>query len=114
MSQWRSEKVATGGESKARLNTKRNRCMPILISPLREVSGVSANAPSVSRREPAFARGHSSGRLLVSCFAIVSLVVASALGAERITPIQEGLRDNDGNFVPDRLGETFTLSGILS
>ncbi len=88
--------------------------MPILISPLRQVSGVSADVPSVSRREPAFARGHSNGRLLVSCFAIVSLVVASALGAERITPIQEVLRDNDGNFVPDRLGETFTLSGVLS
>ena len=40
-------------------------------------------------------------------------VAATARAAERITPIQEVLRDKDGNFVPDRLGETFTVSGVL-
>jgi PAS domain S-box-containing protein len=37
-----------------------------------------------------------------------------ANAAERVTPIQELLRDNDGNFVPDRLGETFTIAGVLT
>src|SRR5256885_1260340 len=33
--------------------------------------------------------------------------------APRVTPIREVLRDNDANYVPDRLGETFTVSGVL-
>src|SRR5438034_11128224 len=57
----------------------------------------------------------SSGRslLIVLWLAIASFVPASAEAADRITPLQEVLRDKDGNFVPDRLGETFTVSGIL-
>src|ERR1044071_2018071 len=53
--------------------------------------------------------------LLLPCLTL-ALLSAPAAGraAERITPLQEVLRDKDGNFVPDRLGETFTVSGTLT
>src|SRR5207247_8965121 len=45
--------------------------------------------------------------------AFVLLFVLTANSAEKVTPIREVLRDNDANYVPDRLGETFTVSGVL-
>ena len=84
--------------------------MSFLISPLRQK--LAGFAEKLRILKPAFA-GRSRGPLLFSCFAIVLFMVASARAAERTTPIQEVLRDNDRNFVPDRLGENFTVSGIL-
>jgi two-component system, sensor histidine kinase and response regulator len=62
----------------------------------------------------ASATGHAIRQRFFSGVAIALFMVASAQSAERITPIQEVLRDKNGDFVPDRLGEVFTVSGILT
>src|SRR5437762_11751751 len=58
----------------------------------------------------------SPGRFLLLLLGLViaCLTTASVEVADRITPLQEVLQDKDGNLVPDRLGENFTISGVLT
>src|SRR2546430_5122257 len=89
--------------------------MPILISRSRQIPGCFAGRFRMGRPNPASDKAPVPfvGRLLLSCLIIVSFIPAPAQATERITPLQEVLRDKDGNFVPDRLGEMFTVSGVL-
>jgi PAS domain S-box-containing protein len=47
--------------------------------------------------------------LVLSIFAVPALAKPS-----QGTTVKEALRDNDGNYIPDRLGETVTLRGVLT
>src|SRR6266516_2323874 len=87
--------------------------MPIQISRLWQISGCSAGRFRVWRGTPASDKVPFRCRLLVCCLIIASRISAPAQATERTTPLQEVLRDKDGNFVPDRLGEMFTVSGVL-
>ena len=87
--------------------------MRFLILPLRQkFPGLISTFFSLLR-QPGFAKGRLIRRLFLSWFLLASFLVASVRGAETITPIQEVLRDKNGDFVPDRLGEIFTVSGML-
>src|SRR2546427_3457033 len=92
--------------------TCRDGAMPMLKLTVRRTLGGLADTFDVFRRNPTPVRG---GRPVRSSFlpAIVLFLVLSVNAAEKVTPIRELLRDNDANFVPDRLGETFTVSGVL-
>ena len=88
--------------------------MPKMIShPGEEYWGGNEVLGSFARKA-SFGQDRSLLRLLVSWFVIAVLAVCSTWAAERITPIRELLRDTNGDFVPDRLGESFTISGILT
>src|SRR5213075_1222286 len=86
--------------------------MPMLIPTLCKTPNGLADIFDEFGRKPGFAAigpSAASGFLL----AIILLFVLTAHAAEKVTPIREVLRDNDANYVPDRLGETFTVSGVL-
>src|SRR5436309_14297222 len=87
--------------------------MPILSPLWRPTFGRCAAGFGIWRKRIAPEPERSSRLLLLCCIAMGAFIATNALAAERITPLQEVLRDKDGNFVPDRLGETFTVSGIL-
>ena len=87
--------------------------MPILISLGQPASSRSTGWLHTWRRRPAPEDERPVSSFLPLFLTIASFLVASATAAERPTPLQEVLRDKDGNFVPDRLGETFTVSGVL-
>ena len=87
--------------------------MPILISLGQPASSRSTGGLRTWRRRPAPEDERPVSGFLPLFLTIASFLVASATAAERPTPLQEVLRDKDGNFVPDRLGETFTVSGVL-
>ncbi len=86
--------------------------MPMLISTERTLRSGLADILDVFARIPYC---HGIDRSARSGFwpALVLLIALSANAAEKVTPIREVLRDNDANYVPDRLGETFTVSGVL-
>jgi len=50
---------------------------------------------------------------IFSSVLLLTLVVPLAKASESIT-IKQALVDKDGNYVPDRLGETVTLTGVLT
>src|SRR5438094_2443877 len=87
--------------------------MPILIPRLWQIPVRCAWRCRMWRRNPASDEAPFLWRLLLSCLVLAAFIPAPAQAAERITPLQEVLRDKDGNFVPDRLGEMFTVSGVL-
>src|SRR5438552_10088760 len=86
--------------------------MPKLIPTVRKTLSGLAGALDVFGRKSSPVR---SGRPARSSFppATVLFFLLSANAAEKLTPIGEVLRDQDANYVPDRLGETFTVSGVL-
>jgi len=84
--------------------------MPMLIPIIQKTLRAFADACDVFGRQP-FLIGRSSLSGFFS--AVILLFVLSANAAEKVTPIREVLRDLDANFVPDRLGEIFTVSGVL-
>ncbi|HKS38206.1 MAG TPA: hypothetical protein VJW76_13495, partial [Verrucomicrobiae bacterium] len=43
-----------------------------------------------------------------------ALTLVTALSQEVVTPLSEVLRDRDGDFVPDRMGENVTVVGVLT
>jgi len=92
--------------------TCRDSAMPMLIPTARKTLRGLADTFDVFGRKPSlvgFGRSAPSGFLP----AFVLWFVLTANSAEKVTPIREVLRDNDANYVPDRLGETFTVSGVL-
>src|SRR3989442_7457107 len=86
--------------------------MPKLIPTVRKTLSGLADTFDVFGRKSSRVR---SGRPARSSFlpAIALFFLLSANAAEKVTPIREVLRDHDANYVPDRLGETITVSGDL-
>src|SRR5439155_21535853 len=78
--------------------TKRwKRSMPSWISCLRHTLDGLAMASRRLRRKPLCQKRQFRRRRILVCFAVVSFLVASLQAAEKIVPLQEVLRDKDGN-----------------
>jgi len=90
----------------------RDSAMPMLIPTMRKtLSGLADTFDVLGPKRSPIGTSRSAPSGLLPAIAL--LLVLSANAAEKVTPIREVLRDNDANYVPDRLGETFTVSGVL-
>jgi len=103
--------MTTASRVRKRLNS-RDGAMPILIPTVRKMLNGLAGPFDVFRRTRLPMRSDRSARFGFLS-GLLLLLVLTANAAETVTPIREVLRDNDANFVPDRLGEMFTISGVL-
>ena len=92
--------------------TPRDVAMPILNPTVPKTLSALAELFDVFVRISAPVRGGRQARFTFLS-AIILIFTLSASAAEKVTPIREMLRDNDANYVPDRLGETFTVSGVM-